>query len=391
MFTRFFPFLSWIKDLQNPSVLKKDIIAWLSVSFILIPQSMAYAQLAWLPIEVGLYTAFIPVMIAAMFGSSPQMSTGPITIVSLMTATALAPIATTGTSWYIAYASLLAMFIWFIYLLIGCLRMWVIVDFLSHPVIIWFTNAAAILTITSQLWKIFWVSPEKSDNYISNLYLLFSSIVAQTHIATLVCWFASIFFLIYFWKLFPKLPKVLFLLVFSIIFSYLIWYYNTYGWATVWNIPGQLPFISFDFLYTSIWSASFRDILRLFIFAVIIGLIGFTQSISVAKYVSYATKKPLSPNRELIGQWLANITSSLFWWYWVAWSLSKTAVNLRAWAKTWLTSVVTGSMVGITLLFFTPVLSYLPVATLAAIIILAVINMIRFSPVSYTHLRAHET
>jgi len=380
MIKKIFPFLEWIPDLKNKSVLKREILAGLSVSFILIPQSMAYAQLAWLPIEVWLYTAFIPVIIAALFGSSPQMSTWPITIVSLMTATALAPIAVSGTSWYIAYASLLALFIWFIYILIWCLRMGVIVDFLSHPVIIGFTNAAAILTISSQLAKIFWVSPETSTNYITQMYYLWNSIISQLHIATTLCWFFSILFLVVFSRQFPKLPKVLFLLIFSIIFSYIIWYWTIYNWAVVGNIPSQLPHISVNFLYTSVSILSFQDILRLFIFSIIIALIGFTQSISVAKYVSYATKKPLSPNRELIGQGLANITSSLFWWYAVAWSLSKTAVNLKAWARTGLTSVITGWMVWITLLFFTPILSYLPVATLAAIIILAVINMIRFSP-----------
>jgi len=380
MLTRIFPFLSWIQELKDTRVLKKDIVAWLSVSFILIPQSMAYAQLAGLPIEVWLYTAFIPVIIAALFGSSPQMSTWPITIISLMTATALAPIAVNGTEWYIAYASLLALFIWFIYLLIGCLRMWVIVDFLSHPVIIGFTNAAAILTITSQLSKIFWVSPEKWENYLINLYFLLQSVSTQIHIATTICGIFSIIFLIGFWKILPKLPKVLFLLIFSIILSYYFWYWLNYGWVIVGNIPSNLPIISLDFLFISMTWATFQDITRLFIFAVVIWLIGFTQSISVAKYVSYATKKPLSPNKELIGQWLANISSSLFWGYWVAGSLSKTAVNLKAWAKTWLTSVVTWIMVWITLLFLTPILYYLPVATLAAIIILAVVNMIQFSP-----------
>jgi len=380
MLYKIFPFLEWISDLKSKNVLKKDILAWLSVSFILIPQSMAYAQLAGLPIEVGLYTAFIPVVIAALFWSSPQMSTGPITIVSLMTATALAPIAASWTSWYIAYASLLALFIWFIYILIWCLRMWVIVDFLSHPVIIGFTNAAAILTITSQLSKIFWVFPEKWDNYFMSMYYLWNSVSNDLHLATALCWILSIAFLLLFWKIFPKLPKVLFLLIFSIIISYFLWYNSEYNWLIVWNIPSQLPIISLDFLQISIQQAGFWDVLRLFIFAIIIWLIGFTQSISVAKYVSYATKKPLNPNRELIGQWLANISSSLFGWYWVAWSLSKTAVNLKAWARTGLTSVVTGSMVWITLLFLTPILYYLPVAALAAIIILAVINMIRFSP-----------
>lgn len=364
------------------SSFKKDIFAGLSVSFILIPQSMAYAQLAGLPIEVWLYTAFLPVIIAALFWSSPLMSTWPITIVSLMTATALAPIATISIAWYVAYASLLAFFIWCFYLLIGCLRMWVIVDFLSHPVIIGFTNAAAILTITSQLSKIFWVNPEKWEYFITNIYYLIESIVINTDWITTFCGVSSIIFLILFWKIFPKIPKVLFLLFFSISFSYIFWYSSIYWGLTVGTIPNSLPSISFDFLILSLWEASFRDIFRIFIFSIIIWLIGFTQSISVAKYVSYATKKPLNANKELIWQGLANIVSSLFGWYWVAWSLSKTAVNLKAWAKTSLTSIITGLMVWITLLFFTPILFYLPVATLAAIIIMAVINMVQFTPLN---------
>lgn len=377
-----FPFLLWLQDLKSTKVLKRDIFAWLSVSFVLIPQSMAYAQLAWLPIEVWLYTAFIPVIIAALFGSSPIMSTGPITIVSLMTATALAPIATSWVDWYIAYASLLAFFIGCIYVLIWCLRMWVIIDFLSHPVIIGFTNAAAILTITSQLAKIFWVFPEKWSYFIMNIIYLGESIISDIHIATTICWIASIVFLVVFWKIFPKLPKVLFLLLFSITFSYFIWYSNVYNWATVWNIPSKLPTFSIDFLTTSLGNSSAREIFRIFIFAVIIWLIWFTQSISVAKYVSYATKKPLNPNKELIWQWLANMSSSLFWWYWVAGSLSKTAVNLKAWAKTGLTSVITWAMVWITLLFLTPILYHLPVATLAAVIIMAVVNMVQIRPLN---------
>lgn len=377
---KFLPFLEWIQELKNPRILKQDILAGLSVSFILIPQSMAYAQLAGLPIEVGLYTACIPVIIAALFGSSPQMSTWPVTIVSLMTATVLSPIATSGTDGYIAFASLLAFFTACVYLIIGSLRLWVIVDFLSHPVIVGFTNAAAILTITSQLWKIFWVSVVKWSNYIYTLYNLLASILSSLHIPTFICWFSSIIFLIFIWRFFSKIPKVLFLLLLSIIFSYFIWYEVNYWWVIVGFIPPELPQFSLDFLTISISSLNFIEILRIWLFSIIIGLIGFTESISVAKFVSYTTKKSLVPNKELIWQWLANLSSSLFGWYWVAGSFSKTAVNLKAGATTWLTWVVTWIMVWITLLFFTPMISYLPVATLAAIIIVAVTHMIRFSP-----------
>lgn len=382
MLQRIFPFLSWISELKKGSVLKRDIIAGLSVSFILIPQSMAYAQLAGLPIEVGLYTAFVPVIIAALFWSSPQMSTGPVTIVSLMTATALAPVASSWVEWYVAYAWLIAFFTALFYLLIGSLRLWVIVDFLSHPVIVGFTNAAAILTITSQASKIFGVSYEKWSNYIISLINLWHSIIVSTHIPTLICGIGSIIFLVCIWKIFPKLPKILILLVSSILFSYYVWYYENFWGVTVGNIPSNIPGISIDFLEISLTTLGFYEIFRLALFWVIIWLIGFTESISVAKFVSYTTKKPLAPNKELIGQWLANLSSSLFGWYGVAWSFSKTAVNLKSWATTGLTWVITGSMVGFTLLFLTPLLAYLPIATLAAIIIVAVQHMIRFSPLN---------
>jgi len=382
MLSKIFPFLNWIQELKNPITLRKDIIAGLSVSFILIPQSMAYAQLAGLPIEVGLYTAFIPVIIAALFGSSPQMSTWPVTIVSLMTATALAPLWSSWPEWYVAFASIIAFFTALFYLLIWSLRLGVIVDFLSHPVIVGFTNAAAILTITSQVSKIFWVSYDKWSNYLVTLYNLFSSILTTTHIPTLLCGLWSIAFLVVIGKYYKNIPKILILLLLTITFSYFFSYWDLLGWKVVWHIPAELPSPSLDFLQISLSSLGFYDIFRLALFWVVIGLIGFTESISVAKFVSYTTKKQLSPNKELIWQGLANMSSSLFWWYGVAWSFSKTAVNLKSWAKTWLTWVITWVMVWITLLFFTPFLSYLPIATLAAIIIVAVVHMIRFSPLN---------
>ncbi|MCD5375092.1 STAS domain-containing protein [Candidatus Gracilibacteria bacterium] len=343
---------------------------------------MAYAQLAGLPIEIGLYTAFIPVIIAALFGSSPQMSTGPVTIVSLMTATALAPVASAGIEGYVAYASLIAFFTSLFYLLIGSLRLGVIVDFLSHPVIVGFTNAAALLTITSQASKIFGVSYEKGSNYFITLYNLTSSIISSTHIVTFICGLSSIIFLVVVGKYFKKVPKILILLLLSISISYITGYNSILGGSIVGDIPSNLPHLSLGFLEIGLSTLGFYDIFRLALFGVIIGLIGFTESISVAKFVSYTTKKPLSPNKELIGQGLANLSSSVFGGYGVAGSFSKTAVNLKAGATTGLTGVITGLMVGFTLLYLTPFLAFLPIATLASIIIVAVLHMIRFAPLN---------
>lgn len=364
----------------NPKNIKRDIIAGISVSLILIPQSMAYAQLAGLPVEVWLYTGFLPVMVAAIFWSSKQMSTGPVTIVSLMTATALAPIAVSGTQWYIVYASLLAFFIGTFYILLWCLRLWVIVDFLSHPVIVGFTNAVALVTITSQIPKIFGISIEKWGSYIQTLMSIFSQALSQSHIPTVFTGIASIVFLIVLWKIAPKIPKVLAVLVISIAASYFMGFHEIWWGTIVGNIPGELPSFHNPVWNDYTFELNFRDIFKLWLYAVIIGLIWFTESVSVAKFVSYKTKQRVSANKELIWQGIANITSSIFWGYGVAGSFSKTAVNLKAGAKTWLSSVVTGLMVGATLLFLTPILSYIPMATLAAIIIVAVMNLIKFSP-----------
>jgi len=372
------PFLEWFPQLKDKKILKADIIAGLTVAFILIPQSMAYAALAWLPISVWLYTAFIPVLVAGLFGSSKQMATWPVTIVSLMTATALWWIASASPEWYVVYASLLAFFIWVFYLVLSFLRLWVIVDFLSHPVIIGFTNAVAIITITSQAGKIFWIKYDKWDNYFEWLYNLVDVAIISTHLETFLYWLASILLLVLLARFTPKLPRVLILLILSTFASFSLWF----EWNIVKNIPDNLPSFSVPFLsnYVINW-LNFDEILNLALFAIIIWLIWFTESISVAKFVWTKTKEKVSANRELVWQWLANISSWLFWWYWVAWSFSKTAVNLRAGAKTWFSSVITSIAVWITLLYLTPLLYYLPTVTLAAVIMVAVSELIKIEPI----------
>ena len=133
---RFTPFQSWIGELRNPDVLRADLIAGLTVALVLVPQSMAYAQLAGLPAYYGLYASFLPVMIASIFGSSRQVHTGPVAVVSLLTAAALAPYATVDPQQYAAYAVMLAFMVGIFQLSLGLLRLGFFVDFLSHPVVV---------------------------------------------------------------------------------------------------------------------------------------------------------------------------------------------------------------------------------------------------------------
>ncbi|HBS26317.1 MAG TPA: sodium-independent anion transporter, partial [Gammaproteobacteria bacterium] len=162
--TQFVPFLGWLGELRKADTLKADLLAGLTVALILIPQSMAYASLAGLPPYYGLYASFLPVMIAAFFGSSRQLATGPVAVISLMTAAALEPMAAGNPEGYLAYALLLALMVGLFQLALGLFKLGVLVDFLSHPVVMGFTNAAAIIIATSQLGKLFGVSVEKAEH-----------------------------------------------------------------------------------------------------------------------------------------------------------------------------------------------------------------------------------
>ena len=184
MFRKVFPFLDWLKDI-NATTLKLDFVSGLTVALILIPQSMAYAQLAGMPVHYGLYASLFPPLLAALFGSSRQLATGPVAIVSLMTSAALAPYATTGSEAFIIYAILLAFIVGVFQLALGILRLGLVVNFLSHPVVNGFTNAGAIIIATSQLSKMFNVYVDEGEHHYETIYRVIKAAIAYTHWPTL--------------------------------------------------------------------------------------------------------------------------------------------------------------------------------------------------------------
>ena len=185
MLKKIFPFLGWFKT-YNSAALRADALAGLTVALVLIPQSMAYAQLAGLPTYYGLYAAFLPPMVAALFGSSRQLATGPVAVVSLMTAASLAPLATAGSEGYIAYAILLSLMVGVFQLLLGILRLGLVVNFLSHPVVNGFTNAAAIIIATSQLDKMFGASVDTAEHHYETIIRVIQAAFYYTHWPTLI-------------------------------------------------------------------------------------------------------------------------------------------------------------------------------------------------------------
>ena len=377
---RFTPFMGWIGELKNGSTLKADAIAGITVALVLVPQSMAYAQLAGLPAYVGLYASFLPVIIASLFGSSRQLATGPVAIVSLMTAASLEPLATggiiSGVGGYVAYAAILALMVGSFQLMLGLFKLGILVDFLSHPVVVGFTNAAAIIIATSQLNKVFGVTVEKAEHHYETIWRVIEAI-PETHLATFAMGLFSIFILVYLKQRLPKAPNVLVAVVVTTLLSYFIGF-EEMGGAVIGNIQSGLPGFSIPFFHTDVSS---NNIMGLIVPALIISILGFVEAISVAKAISSQTRQRLSSNQELVGQGLGNLTAGFFQGYAVSGSFSRSAVNFAANARTGFSSVITGVLVATTLLFLTPLLYHLPQATLATVIMVAVANLIKFKPI----------
>ncbi|MDK9725634.1 MAG: SulP family inorganic anion transporter [Sterolibacteriaceae bacterium MAG5] len=204
--TTLLPFLKWLPP--RGEALKADFIAGLTVALVLVPQSMAYAQLAGLPAYYGLYAAFLPVMVAAMWGSSNQLGTGPVAVASLLTASALTPLAAPGSEQFVVLAVMLALLVGVVQLALGVFKLGVIVNFLSHPVIVGFTNAAAMIIGLSQVNKLIGVPMGRSEHFIQDIWGVAKQ-VGDTHLPTLAMGAAAIAIMWVIRKKAPRLPGVL--------------------------------------------------------------------------------------------------------------------------------------------------------------------------------------
>ncbi len=377
MIQKFLPFLRWFP--LGADTLRADLVAGITVALILIPQSMAYAQLAGLPAYYGLYAAFLPGMVAALWGSSKQLATGPVAVVSLLTASALAPLMTqqgfqVGGSEYVALAILMAMLVGLVQLTLGVFRLGVVVNFLSHPVIVGFTNAAAIIIGLSQLNKIFGVKMPRSEHFAQDIWAVLQQL-GGTHLPTLLMGVAAFAIMWGLKKYVPKLPGVLVAVVVTTVASWALGFAE-HGGQVVGAIPSGLPSLALP-------SLDPKMALDLLPSAIIISLVGFMEAISIAKAMAAKTKDRIDPNQELVGQGIANIVGSLTQSYPGSGSFSRSAVNLNAGARTGMSSVFAGLVVLVTLLFLTPLLYHLPQSVLAAVIMMAVVGLINFQAIRH--------
>ena len=500
---RFFPFLAWFP--LPPGALRADLVAGITVGLVLVPQSLAYAQLAGMPPYYGLYASLLPVVIGALWGSSRQLATGPVAMVSLLTGATLAQFAAPASGEFVMLAIVLALMVGVLQLAMGAFKLGAIVNFLSHPVVIGFTNAAAIIIALSQLNKVMGVAVARSDRFLYDMWDVLQQ-VGDTHLPTLAMALGALAVMAAFRRFLPRWPGVLIAVVIA----------TAVSWSTGFEHNGKAPPHAIDdaeirtladetvagdarietlgaqiaakaaqlktlekipqydrpralaLTYEiEVLRLESRDVerenriraraLRKFVFeraiadgagdrlyvagnvpaglnpdghrwriqrivdgevrltgggevvgripagfpapqlprlnwstfstllstAFVITLVGFMEAISIAKAIATRTRQRIDPNQELIGQGLANIAGSFTQSFPVSGSFSRSAVNISAGARTGMSSLFTAALVVLTLLYLTPLLYHLPQAVLAAIIMMAVVNLVNFGAIRH--------
>lgn len=384
---RYLPFLRWGRAYGRVTLVN-DAAAALIVTIMLIPQSLAYAMLAGLPPEVGLYASMLPLLAYALFGSSATLSVGPVAVVSLMTASAIGEVAAVGSVQHLQAAILLALLSGGILLLMGVLRLGFLANFLSHPVISGFITASGIVIAVSQLKHILGV-PATGDTLLDLLPDLWAQRSA-INLPTLATGGGMLVFLFWARNGLPRLlqgvgvpPLPAKVLARSgpalgvLATSLLAWWLDlgAMGVALVGEVPAGLPALALPQVEGLPWRA-------LLVSALLISLIGFVESVSVGHTLAARRRQKIDPDQELLGLGAANVASSVSGGFPVTGGFSRSVVNFEAGAETPAAGVLTAVGIGLVSLFFAPYLAYLPNATLAAAIIVAVLSLVDFSLVA---------
>jgi sulfate permease, SulP family len=365
--------------LAERATLSADLSAGITVAAMLVPQSMAYAMLAGLPPQVGLYASTVPLVLYAVIGTSRQLAVGPVAIVSLLTASALATVAAEGTTGYLTAAATLAALVGVIHLVMGVGRLGFLVRLLSHPVLVGFTTAAALIIGASQLKTVLGVSIPRSEHLHDTVWNL-AGAVPDTHLLTLLVGAGAVALMVGLKRWMPMMPAALTAVVVTTLAS-IGFDLGSRGVAVVGEIPQGLPALT---LPTDLGLVG-----MLLPAALVITMVGFMESIAVGKVYARRNRYDIDSNRELFGLGFANIGSGIVGGYPVTGGFSRTAVNAEAGARTKLAGVVTAAIVTLVIVVFTPLFRQLPSATLGAIVLVAVAKLI--DTAEMRHIRSIKT
>ncbi|WP_033925756.1 SulP family inorganic anion transporter [Sphingomonas sp. 35-24ZXX] len=379
--SRYLPVLAWGRA-YNGTTLTNDLVAAGIVTIMLIPQSLAYAMLAGLPPEIGLYASILPIIAYALFGTSRALAVGPVAVISLMTLTAASSIAPPGSAEFIAATLVLALLSGLMLLVMGVLRLGFLANLLSHPVVSGFITASGLIIATSQLKSILGI--KASGEVMPELVSTLAANLPQTNIPTLIIGVVSTAFLFWVRKgLKPLLislglkPRTADLTakagpIAAVAVSTLavVWLdLEAAGVRTVGQIPQSLPPFTVPLFDAALWQ-------QLAIPALLLSVIGFVESVSVAQTLAAKKRQRINPDQELIGLGAANVAAAFSGGYPVTGGFARSVVNFDAGAETPAAGAYTAVGIAIAALFLTPYLASLPIATLAATIIVAVLSLV---------------
>jgi len=372
---RIFPFLRWGRNLTKDTV-KSDLIAGLTGAAIVLPQGVAFAAIAGMPPEYGLYTSMVPAIIAALFGSSWHLVSGPTTAASIVMFSSLSTIALPGSAEYISLAITLAFMVGIIQLAMGFVRLGALVNFISHSVIVGFTAGAACLIAAKQAKTFLGIDIPESDhlyqtvNYLWDNWTSFHPLVMLVALTTLIIGMIA-------HKINPRFPGMILALLVGSVTAVL---FNTFlsnemtGIQMVGALPQQLPPLSsprfsFDVL---------RDLAPL---AIAMTLFALTEAVSIARSISIKSGQPIEGNQEFIGQGLSNIFGSFFSAYVATGSFNRSGANYDAGARSPLAAASAGVLLIGLVLLVAPLTSYLPKAAVAGLLFLVAWRLINFSQI----------
>jgi len=361
-----FPFLNWFRLVSRDS-LKADLMAGLTGAVIVLPQGVAFATIAGLPPEYGLYTAMVTPIIAALFGSSHHLVSGPTTAISIVVFSAISHYAAPGSPEFVNLALTLTFLAGVYQLGFGLARLGALVNFVSHTVVIGFTAGAAILIATSQVKHILGVHVPKGESFLHTWVDIFREagdinyyLVAIALVTLLVAVLAR--------QYSRKLPNLLIGMIVGSLLAVFLKHYNE-GIELVGKLPAHLPPLSSPIF-------SFATIKMLAPDAFAVALLGLIEAVSISRAVATKSSQRINANQEFVGQGLSNIVGSFFSSYAGSGSFTRSGINYEAGAKTPLSAIFAACILMVIVLLIAPLTAYLPVAAMGGVILLVAYNLI---------------
>jgi SulP family sulfate permease len=366
------PFIPWLRR-YNQHYLKADLFAGLTVAVVALPQSMAYAIIAGLPVQYGLYASIVPTIIGCLWGSSAQLITGPTTTVSLVVFSALSTLAQPGSPPYIELAFMLAAMAGIIRIALGMARLGVLLNFISHSVLLGFTSGAAVLIAFKQLPALLGIHIEKGGGFVRSLLDLIRHL-DQFHPLSFVLGLIVIVVILVIKRWRPNWPGTLAaMMLVGILLT--VFHLDSRGVRVVGAISGGLPAF-----HMPRWQV-LNQIGTLAPAALAITILGLMEAISIAQSIADQTRQRLNVNREFIGQGLANLSAAFFSGYPCSGSFTRSAVNFRSGGKTPMSGIISGLTVAAAVLLAGPLAAKLPLCALSGVLIVVAYQLIRIDDI----------